>query len=210
MDRQERRKQATIASHATSASWDFQSTINVTPTASPTHSMYSQPASPIRAQAEGISTVGVVEIEDHDARTDKDKRGGRKPFISHSRSSTKVPRDASIIEEPVAGPEPEILPARPSKPLLSAVSEIVGKSSSSSISNAVDPLLLPSSNTMVPVTHSSNGLTSSTTTEKSSNGSMSMWKKLTGKSKTKVTKEKTLSQGNSIVGALLERTSSRK
>jgi hypothetical protein len=165
-----------------------------------------------------VPDLGVFEMEDHEAGAESERRSGVRSPITHSRSSTRIPREESISEEPGAESDQDQDPKRPPTPILNVMPEVVSKSfSSSSSSNPVD-LVTPSSsspNPVVPVTGQS-GSPSPNKVSKSSGptAASSMWKKLTGKaSKLKEGKEKeglkTPSQRGGIVMALLERKSSR-
>jgi hypothetical protein len=130
--------------------------------------------------------LGVLKMEDHEARVESESRSGVMPSISHSRSSTKIPKELSISEEPVVESDQDPGPKQPPTSGLDAVPEVVSKSfSSSSSSNPVD-LVIPSSsssNPVVPVTDQ-RGLSPSNKVSKGSSGptaTSSMWKKLTGK-----------------------------
>lgn len=215
--RQERRKQPSIISNLSADSWDFASTIHLTATASPTHSLNPQPASPNRAHPERVMTLpdaAVFEMEEKEERGYPNRQiGTRSPSSpSNSRASSAsysrpamMPRTVSISEEENI---PESDPTPSTTPHLNVMPEVVSKSVSSSSS---------SSNPVGPATPPSNAPSSSVPgSGRSGSTNPSIWKRLTGKSKdgkekdTDLKRVKSQSRTSSLVGALLERTTSRK
>ncbi|CAG7854265.1 Serine/threonine-protein kinase fray2 {ECO:0000250/UniProtKB:O61125, ECO:0000312/EMBL:EAL69242.1}; AltName: Full=STE20-like kinase fray2 {ECO:0000250/UniProtKB:O61125} [Serendipita indica DSM 11827] len=204
VDRQERRKQPSLASMPSADSWDFSSTVHLTPSASPTSSMYSKSTSPTRAQIRGptLPPLGVFDMDDEPGEEGIDKRLERLHIPSeHPRSSSYAPTSSVDMSSRTTSISAEIQPQKDEGHIEQApVSQSL--SSSSSESNPVDPLTPPTA-------HAAPGMTIRSSS--SSKPSMRIWRKFTGRTKgaeeEKPTKEE--KRRGSIVGLFLERTSSR-
>ena len=182
-------------------SWDFTSTIHLTPTASPTHSMYSKSASPTRAQNRGpvLPPLGLFDMDDESGEEGIDKRLEDLRIASdHERSSSYAPTSVDMSSR-TTSISAEVQP-QSTQDAQGPVSQSF--SSSSSGSNPVDPLTPPTA-------HAAPGMT--VRSSSSSGPSMKMWRKITGRMKDakedKPPKED--KRRGSIVGLFLERTSSR-
>ncbi|KAG8856289.1 hypothetical protein FRB91_000918 [Serendipita sp. 411] len=202
-DRQERYKQPSVTSNPSFDSWDFASTINLTPTTSPTTSLYSKSASPLRAQHRGpvLPPLGVFDM-DENAFDDEYNTplyttstaattGSLAPLGSFPR--TESLNDGSPINQQESESEPPVVVSQ-------------SFSSTSSSSNPAAPVTPPS----VALSSSVGSRIKSENSSNSGSG-FSMWKKLTGKLKEDASQSKADKQRRgSFVNMILERTSSRK
>ncbi|KAG8809163.1 hypothetical protein FRC17_003571 [Serendipita sp. 399] len=173
-DRQERRAQPSIASTPSADSWDFASTINLTPTTSPTVSLYSKSASPLRAQSRGttLPPLGVFDM-------DEDDMEGRSEVPLHDPTIAPTPVSSTVDTFPrIESLSDDLTPDNSeSKPDASVVvSQSV--SSTSSSSNAAAPITPPS----VAMSSSADSRSKSGSGGGGVSG-LSMWKKLAGKIK---------------------------
>jgi serine/threonine-protein kinase OSR1/STK39 len=199
VDRQERRKQATIASLPSGDSWDFSTTLYRPPSVSPTQSVHS--LSPTRAHARQASLppMNVFEMEGDDDEPAPDTG----PLASAAGSSTNVNIDKSTTTIERQGSTKPIPVSSASSEKQSELAIVTPASSSSSSSNPLGPDTPPQL-----IMSSSAGAQSTSGIGGSSNN---IWKKLTGRAKDGEGKPKGTRHGSSsILSALKDQTIRRK